>query len=127
VVVSDTHVITITQEPVCTPVSDVDLSTSGVIYSGGVLDLLVDIIPDDASKPYSYTVDYGSGTAALTFSSDDDPLALSHTFDSVGDYTISFAAWNCDLSQADAVTANLQVSIVESMPVIYLPLVIKGD
>jgi len=97
----DEHTIVITQTPVCTEVTGVDLTveTTGTIYPGDPVDFAADILPDDFAAPYSYTVDYGDGTAPASGSDIADPLLFTHSYTAVGSYTVEFAAWNCAMQE----------------------------
>jgi hypothetical protein len=111
----------------CIPIGNVVLSQAepGPIYAGLAVDLLADIVPNTAFMPYDYTIDYGDGTAPVSGTSSDDPLAFSHTFAEPGEYTISFSAQNeC---MADPVVVTLTV-VVEESPTFhfYLPFILKG-
>jgi hypothetical protein len=95
------------------------------VYAGEPVDLLADIVPDDAAKPYTYTVDYGDGTAPVTATDSLDPLALSYTYYTTGTYTVEIGVWNCAVTEP--VTGTVEI-VVETrlMHTIYLPLVVKG-
>jgi hypothetical protein len=99
--VTDVHEIVITAAPVCTEVTGVDLTitSTGAIYTDTVVHFSADIAPDDASKPYTYTVDYGSGHGTPA-SSSDDPLTFDQTFVTTGAQTVEIAIWNCEMTRA---------------------------
>jgi hypothetical protein len=112
----------------CVPISDVTLSlvSPGTLYVDDTVSFSADIAPDDAAKPYSYTVDYGDMTVLFPASSSDDPLALSHTYDTPGIYDVTIRVWNCGMAAGQAVSDTLQVEIFSSGFGIYLPLVAKN-
>jgi len=112
-VVTDTHTITISAAPVCTDVTGVDLtvSTAGTIYTDTVVTFEADIAPDDATKPYTYTIDYDDGTPVSIATSSMDPLTLTHTFATTGTYEVVFSAWNCDMTEP--VTSSVTVVVSE--------------
>ncbi len=113
--VTDTHTIVITEPAVCTDVTGVELTllTTGTLYTGTPVQFLADLAPEDAAKPYSYTVDYGDGSPVVPASSSDDPLALDHTFAATGTYTVEVAVWNCDMAGSEAVTGSLTLTVYE--------------
>jgi hypothetical protein len=131
-IVTDTHTITITAAPTqCIPVSAVDLTleTSPPILTDTVAHFRADIAPDDATKPYTYTIDYSDGTITTTTASA-DPLTLAHTFEMTGTYTVEITAWNCDMAPADAITDSITLTVHPpgtTFSHIYLPLVVRGD
>jgi len=117
-VVVDTHSITIT--PPCTDVIGVDLTrvTPNPIYTGTVVQFSADILPDDAAKPYTYTiaVDGIAGRrrpAALIRS------PLPRTFALTGTHAVEVAAWNC--AMAEPTTDTVEV-VVEPHPLFCEPL-----
>jgi PKD repeat protein len=118
------------QPPTCTQVSGVDLSLagSGTLYLGDVAQFRADLAPDEAAKPYSYTLDYGDGSAPVNGSSSDDPFTFSYTYTNAGTYTVVLEAWNCAITQP--VSDSLQVEVIEPVTeeyVIYLPIVVRND
>jgi len=120
-------VVTVTQ--VCTGVNGVDLSllTGGDIYTDTLVTFSANISPDDASKPYNYTLDHDDGTAQLAFSSSDDPLTFTHTFVTTGSHDVEIAVWNCAMTKPEAVIGAEPV-IVLALPEdfwIYLPVVMN--
>jgi hypothetical protein len=102
--------------PACNRVAGVNLTlvTSGVVYTDTVVEFSADIISDDAEKPYTYTINYGDGISATT-TSNDDPLTtpLDHTFIATGTYDVEIAVWNCNMTEAQAVTDTVQVVVSE--------------
>jgi hypothetical protein len=126
--VTDTHTITITSPSTCTELSGVTLSrtTTGTLQLGNPVMFSADLTPDDAAKPYSYTVDYDDGTTPITDTSSADPLMLSHTFNATGTFTVQIEVWNCDMSLP--VSDMLEVEIGAPGPVmysIYIPIIFK--
>ncbi len=111
--VTDTHTIVITQLPTCTEVTGVDLTVemTGTIYPGDPVDLAADIMPDGFTAPYSYTVDYGDGTAPVGGSSGADPLLLHYGYTATGTYTVEIAVQNC--AMAEPVTDTVVVVVRE--------------
>jgi len=103
----------ITSTPVCTEVTGVDLTvvTTGTIYPGDEVAFSADVAPDDAAKPYSYTVDYGDGTAPVSGAASADPLAWSYSYTATGAYTVEIAVWNC--AMAAPVVDTVQVIVHE--------------
>ncbi len=118
--VSTTHAITISAPPlVCTDVTSVamHLVTLGALYTDTLVTLRVDIAPDNAGKPYTYTVDYGDGMLISTETSNDDPLMLTHTFVATGTYPVEIAVWNCDLTTPVTDTEIVRVHEHSALPV----------
>jgi PKD repeat protein len=85
----------------CTEVSGVDLTvvTTGTIYPNDPVDFSADIMPDDFTAPYSYTIDYGDGSVPFSGSDSADPLPFTYSYTAVGTYTVEIAVWNCAMQQ----------------------------
>jgi uncharacterized repeat protein (TIGR01451 family) len=114
----DTATVSTTVEaPACTDVTSVTLSllTSGTIYTDTAVAFSADIQPDDATMPYTYTIDYGDGDSTTAISSADPLTApLAHSFTAAGTYTVEIAAWNCAMTETEAVTDTVTLTIHES-------------
>ncbi len=127
--VSDRSTLTTTAAvtQVCEPVTGVELSliTSGTLYVGSQANIQADIAPNDATKPYTYTIDYGDGSAPVEGTSSDDPYEFSYTYTNTGAYTLEFWAWNCDMSVP--MTDSIEITVKEAMYMIYLPIVVKNN
>jgi hypothetical protein len=89
-----------------------------------VVEFSADIAPDNADKPYTYTIDYGSGAGASQ-SSSDDPLTLTHTFVETDTYEVEVAVWNCGMTTP--VTDSVSVMVGVPTYNIYLPLVLRNQ
>jgi hypothetical protein len=112
----------------CVDLTGVSLAqvTTGTIYTGTLVTLRADVVPNDANKPYTYTVDFGVGAGPPALSSD-DPLTLTYTYVLTGTYDVAIAVWNCDMTIP--VTDTLQVTVVEREEILnylYLPVVLKN-
>ncbi len=129
-VVTDTHTITITGGPVCTDLTTVSLSytNAGTVYIDDRVDFSADLIPNEATKPYSYTLDYGDGSAPVDGTSSDDPFSFNYTYAATDTYTVAFWAWNCDMTEpiSDTVQVVVTEPVSESYTV-YLPIVVRND
>ncbi len=127
--VTDTIQLTIQETAVCTEVTGVDLTllTTGDIYTDTLVEFSADIIPDDASLPYSYTIDLGDGSALVFGVSDQDPLMISHTFQITGTLVVQIAVWNCGMTAP--VTDTLSITVLPEPPahLIYMPIISKNQ
>jgi carboxypeptidase T len=92
--------------------ADLSLVTTGDIFAGDLVEFSVDILPDFAQLPYTYTIDFGDGTQALTGTSSNDPLSLTHTFDTADLFTVGLEAWNCSITSK--VTDMLEVNVASN-------------
>jgi uncharacterized repeat protein (TIGR01451 family) len=126
--VTDTHAITISAAPVCTDVTSVYLSqlTVGTIYTDTEVAFEADIAPDDAAKPYTYTIDYGDGISSTATSNDDPLTGITHTFAATGSYDVEIAVWNCEMSEPATDTVEVMVSEYGTC-VDLTDIAIKGD
>jgi hypothetical protein len=116
----------VAQAATCTEVTSVTLDAApGTLYMDGLVSFSTDIIPDTASTPYNYAIDYDDGTDPTTGTSSDDPLMFSHVFTATGDFDVTISVWNCEMTMEDAVSDTLQVNIVTADYRVYLPLVVK--
>ncbi len=95
----------------CTPIFAIELSqlSPDPIYPGEPVAFSADLMPDEANKPYSYTVSV-DGAPILSGQSSDDPLEFQHSFTEPGEYTVSIDAWNCEMSEP--ATTELMVIVV---------------
>jgi hypothetical protein len=85
------------------------LQTTGTLLIGQPVDFLVDVGPDEATKPYSYVMDFGdSSDPQLGFSSD-DPMGLTYTYTLPGDFQAEILIQSCE---AAPITDTLQLSII---------------
>ncbi len=109
----------VTVEPIAITTVELAQLSSGPIFVGDTVEFSADLSPDTATKPYTYTIDYGDGTL-LTLTSSDDPLLLSHSYASGGNYTISIEVWN--EAMVDPATDTLDVTVMYRS---FLPLTSK--
>lgn len=129
--VTDTLAVAVVPPVVCVDVSAVTLGllTTGDIYTTTVVHFAADIAPDNATKPYTYTVDYDDGSVVVATVGSADPLALTHTFAATGVYTVELAVWNCALTQPQAIRDTVTVTVI-ALPTaehkIFLPLVLRN-
>jgi len=123
---SDTFLTTVS----CNAVTDVDLTllTSGDIYTDTNVQFSADILPNDAGKPYNYTIDYDDGTAPVTGASNDDPLTFNHIFATSGSHIAEIAVWNCAMTAMEAVRDEVSVASAPAPSEFwtYLPIVTKN-
>jgi uncharacterized repeat protein (TIGR01451 family) len=105
---SISHPVTIAP---CIPIQAITLTQTSAapLYIGDAVSYLVDILPNDAHKPFSYTVDYGEGAPLPAALSALDPLTLTHAFSTLGDHTVTVSAWNCSMAspQVSAVSTTI--------------------
>jgi carboxypeptidase T len=104
----------------CVEVTGAQLSLvpTGTIYLGDAIDFSADIMPDAATKPYTYTI-----SAGVPLTDTDDPLDFSLTFNTTGTHTVEISVWNCAMTVP--VTSSLEVGVMSSLPRVYLPLITK--
>ena len=117
-----------TESAICITGVDLALLTRGDIYTDTRVQLSADIAPDNATRPYTYTVDYGRGTVPPAISSA-DPLGLSYTWTSTGTYLVEIVVWNCPAT-ITAQTATVTVLISEKpaiVPTYTLTLAVQGN
>lgn len=110
-VVSASSVLTTTAQ--CIEITDVELTlaTIGTIYTDTSVEFEADVVPNNASPPYTYTIDYGTGHSAPTISNANPLTAvLDHTFALTGAHRVEIAVWNCDMSEPVTDTADVVVS-----------------
>ncbi len=94
----------------CTPVSAVTLTlqTTGTLLLGAPIDFQADVGPDEAHKPYQYSIDYGDGNID-SGSTSADPLNLQHIYLLNGPFPVQFSAWNCGMPvpQTDTIYVDI--------------------
>lgn len=84
---------------------------TGVIHQGDAVSFRLEVVPAWAIKPYSYTVNFGDGTPAVTGSSSLVSQPLTHTYNITGTLTLPAAAWNCSMDPNAPAQAQLQIQI----------------
>jgi PKD repeat protein len=111
---------------VCTEVATMTLSmlTPYPIHMGDMVDFEADIVPDDFTPPFSYTIDYGDGMTEEG-STSDDPMAFSHAFVATGTMRVVVEIWNCGMEVP--ISDWMDVEVAEPMFYIYLPIVVKNN
>jgi uncharacterized repeat protein (TIGR01451 family) len=109
--ITDTSALTTTAMAACTEVTDVVLTvaSAGTIYTDTDVILNADIIPDNAAKPYSYTVLTDSGLGS-PMTATADPLVFTQTFATTGTHTVEIHAWNCGMTTqvTDVITLTVR-------------------
>lgn len=94
----------------CTPISTVTLTlqTTGTLLLGAPVAFQADVGPDDAYKPYQYSIDYGDGNQ-VSGSSSDDSLEMEHTYYQPGLFPVQFSATNCGmpLPRTDTISVDI--------------------
>ena len=111
--VTATVTFTIRAPDVCVDVSDVTLSllTTGDIYTDMVVEFSADLVPNDLTLPYTYTIDYGDGTSFGPASGDSNPHTFTHTYAAPGTHTVEFTVWNCEMTEP--LTSSIEVIVEE--------------
>ncbi len=122
-----TQALSVNAQP-CNQVTGVNLTlvTTGTVYTDTLATFNVDVLPNGATKPYSYTIDYADGVTD-TANSYNNSMTLTHTFSSAENYTVEISVWNCLMTVP--VTSQVGVTVNEKpspLPYrLYLPLIIK--
>jgi hypothetical protein len=102
-------------------------TNTGAIYTDTVVYFEANLAPDDADKPYTYTIDYGEGAGpGAPATSSADPFGFTHTFPITGSYTVTFAAWNCAMTTPESDSVSYTVYGYGGGHVIYLPVVMRN-
>ena len=108
---------------------DLSLVTAGAIYTDTTVQFSANIAPNNADKPYTYTVDYDDGDTATSTSSADPLTTPLHTFDTVGTYDVLIKVWNCTMTEGQAKTDTVRVTVMTKADLdehIFLPMVMKN-
>jgi PKD repeat protein len=105
---SDTITHTVIVEPGAIASVDLTRITTDTIYTGYVVGFSADLLPDNAFKPYAYTIDFGDGMV-ITGTSVTEPLLFSHIYTSGGSHTIQISVINDVM--AEPVTDSLDVYV----------------
>ncbi len=102
-------------------ITSVDLSqlTPGPIFPGTIVELSADLVPDNAGKPYNYTIDFGDGTILSDVTSL-DPQLFTHAYSSSGVFMVQIWVWNAGMIEP---VTDTQVVLVSYN--IFLPLTTK--
>jgi PKD repeat protein len=101
-------------EPIDFTSVDLTLVTPGIIYAGDTIDFSAELSPDDATKPYTYTIQYGDGASFMGTSST-DPLSLDHIYSAGGNYTIALDVMNVGMTVP--VTGSLELEVIEPVAI----------
>ena len=98
----------------CVKVTGVTLvvTNTGTIYTDTVVHFNADIAPDDADKPYNYRLTT-DGAPGGVMASSADPLLFTDTFATTGTHTVEIAVWNCAMTEAQAMTGSVVVTVSE--------------
>ena len=130
---ADTVRVEVVARPLpCEEVTGVTLSLLTVVdvFTDTVVSFSADITPDNATKPYTYSIDYKDGHSGTSASSE-DPLttALDHTFAFSSTYDVGILVWNCEMAEGEAAHGSAQVIVKGYEPAdktVYLPLVARN-
>jgi uncharacterized repeat protein (TIGR01451 family) len=89
--------------------------TRGTLHTGEEVAFSADLVPDHATRPYSYRLGAGE-----VMTSSLDPLPLGLTFTRPGTHTVAVEVWNCGMARPVSDTVAIGVE-----PRYYLPMVFK--
>jgi PKD repeat protein len=110
---------TVTVQPIAITSVDLTQVSTGTIFPGDTVEFSVDLLPEDATKPYYYTIDYGDGTV-ISGTSDLDPYPFEHVFTSNGWHTVQISVWNAGMT--DPITNSLDILVAYKF---LLPITVK--
>jgi hypothetical protein len=115
--------VPVQMEVQCVEVGDVAVSVLNTdpIYPGDPVEFDADIMPDNFTGSYSYTIDYGDDMMDEGASSD-DPLLFEHAYAEPGTYLVEVAAWNCDMTEPVVGTVEVVVEAVPCTEVVTMTL-----
>ena len=82
--------------------------SSGPVFPGDLIEFSANLLPNNASIPYDYTIDFGDG-AVLDSTSSLDPLLLDHTYSVSNTYPVQISVMNYGMTTS--VTATLEVKV----------------
>jgi PKD repeat protein len=114
---SISHAVTV--KPNAITSVDLTLVSTDVIYFGDEVDFNSDLLPDNASMPYKYEVDFGDGMV-ITGTAEMEPLLFYHAFAYGGSYRVQISVKNDVMSEP--VTDSLDLYVNYKM---FLPLTSK--
>jgi len=125
---SDTFVSQVSvQCDTCEPITAVQLTTvpTATLYTGEAVGFAVDVAPETAVSPYTFTVSINNTAVLTAQNSTANPFVFDYTFEEPGEYVVTVDAWNCD--PASSVSSSLNVGILPATEryKVYLPLMVS--
>jgi PKD repeat protein len=112
---SDTITHTVIVEPGAIASVDLTRITTDTIYTGDAVGFSADLLPDNASKPYAYTIDFGDGMV-ITGTSVTEPLLFSHIYTSGGSQFIQISVINDVMAEPVSDSLDVYVNFKIFMP-----------
>ncbi len=109
-------------------VVNLSLANPGGIFSGKETSFSADLEPDNATQPYTYTVDFGDSSPELSASGLVEPFTFKHVYATTGVFTLTLDIINPVMTIP--VTGDLSFTVnppVSAGPTIYLPLIWKRE
>ncbi|MBN2007038.1 MAG: M4 family metallopeptidase [Anaerolineae bacterium] len=103
------------------PLTSAEVQGSTILpyYPETVISWTVELLPLDAARPFTYTINAGSPMTTLN-----NTVSFTRTGDLVGIHSILFAAWNPVMSEPVTTTWQYEI-IAHSEHRIYLPLILR--
>jgi hypothetical protein len=122
--VSSTVKLDVTSAPVdCVEIAAVSLeAVESPVRLGDTGAFEAGLSPDGATKPYSYTMAL-NGLVGVPQSTKLNPVTITRTLVTTGTQTVTLNAWNCEMKNAEAVSASTQIEVIAYQ--VYLPVVLK--
>ena len=111
----------------CEPVTAVQLTrtTTTTLYAGDTAEFAVNILPETAVSPYTYTVSINNTAVITAQVVDNNPFTFTHTFAEPGVYTTAVEVWNCGLASPISGTLNVTILPARERHKLYLPVLGK--
>jgi carboxypeptidase T len=75
-----------------------------------------------STEPYTYTVDFGDGSASSPIPSTTREQTITHTYGLPGIYPLQVRAWNCNLAAGQGITSTLEIQVFQRQ-YLYLPII----
>ena len=108
----------------CEPITAVQLTTvpTATLYTGEAVGFAVDVAPETAVSPYTFTVSINHTAVLTAQNSTANPFAFSYTFEEPGEFVVTVDVWNCDLAMPVSSSLNVAILPATERYKVYLPL-----
>ncbi len=110
-----------------TPIQSVNLQLlqDGPFLVDELVEFQADLIPVEASMPFTYTINYGDASGWITGTSHLHPLYLVHAYTTNGAFTTTLSARNRDMSAPVSATVILDITHRELIE-LHMPIISRN-